>query len=174
MLIERPSRRFEYKGKWKDRQIIDDYAHHPTEINSTIEMAHKIIESNQTPFPDISKRLVVVFQPHRFSRTNTFINDFARALSKTELLILAPTYAAGEDYIESANISSIAKQILKIKPNLKIYIGASMKEVIKLIKENSRRKDLILTMGAGDINNVWKLLNNEEKIKECPEFKQAA
>ena len=174
MFIERPSRRFEYKGEWKNRQFVDDYAHHPTEIESTIKMANKIITSKQTPFPKTSERLVVVFQPHRFSRTNIFIKDFARCLSESKLLILSPTYAAGEDYIEKASISSIAKEIKKIKPSLEIYLAKNLQEVVALLKENSKRKDLILTMGAGDINNVWKLINKKEEIQKCPELKQAA
>ncbi len=174
MLIKRPARRFEYKGTWKKRQFVDDYAHHPTEIDSTIEMAKKIIKSKQSPFPESPERLVVVFQPHRFSRTNRFLKNFARSLGESELLILAPTYAAGEEYIKKASSTSIAKEIKKIKPNLEIYLAKNLQEVISLLKENSKRKDLILTMGAGDINNVWKLLNKKEEVQECLELKQAA
>tara|TARA_Y100001968_G_scaffold314046_1_gene338945 strand:- start:500 stop:808 length:309 start_codon:yes stop_codon:yes gene_type:complete len=102
------------------------------------------------------------------------MKEFSIALSKSDVLILAPTYAAGEAVIKDATSASMAKFILSFKPDLELYIGKTLDEVVNLIKQKSNANDLILGMGAGDINTLWQLLNKEEEIRSCLTNKKAA
>ncbi len=150
--LQLPVRRFDYKGLWKNRLIIDDYAHHPSEVDAAISMASIIIKTKNN-FSTISpKRLVTVFQPHRFSRTKKFNKKFASSLIKSDLVFITPIYSAGEDIIDGINHHSIGNEIKKLKPNLEIYTPDTNQELIRLIKTKTIEKDLILIMGAGDIN----------------------
>ena len=154
-LIQSPKRRFEFRGEWKKRFIVDDYAHHPTEIKATIEMGFLTIKDvNNGPFQN-AKRLVVIFQPHRYSRTRDFLNEFAYALSKASLVILAPIYGAGEAPIQGVNNQTLSDQVKVIKPGIDITIANDFEDLLKLLRSKTIENDLILNMGAGDINNLW-------------------
>ena len=74
---------------WEGRQIFDDYAHHPSEVNATLKMARLMIKSGSSQLSKPPKRIVTVFQPHRYSRTNQFLENFATALGKSDLILLA-------------------------------------------------------------------------------------
>ena len=162
--IETPKRRFQLRGIWEGRQIIDDYAHHPTEIDATISMARLIINSKKKSLPMLPKRLVVIFQPHRFSRTKDFQNGFVKSLLKADSLILAPIYAAGEEAIEGINSKYLAKLIQNQNKDLPIVVANNFNELIDLVKKQTYKNDLILNMGAGDINKLWsELIKNEPK-----------
>jgi len=168
--LKLPSRRFDYKGIWNNRLIIEDYAHHPSEIDATISIASAIINKKKNNFSQISpKRLVTIFQPHRFSRTKEFQKEFAKSLSKSDLVFISPIYPAGEDEIKEINNKTIGYQLKKLKPNLEIYTPDNNQDLIKLIKEHTIEKDLILIMGAGDINiicaNLFLKLVNQNSIK---------
>ena len=156
--LQLPARRFEFHGLWKNRLIIDDYAHHPSEIDAAIAMALVIIKT-KNKFSKLSpKRLVSVFQPHRFSRTKKFKKEFAKSLIKSDLVFISPIYSAGEDTIQGIDNHSIKDEIKRLKPNLEIYAPDNNKDLIKLIKEKTMENDMILIMGAGDINKVCKNL----------------
>tara|TARA_Y100001968_G_scaffold154219_1_gene140865 strand:+ start:243 stop:1634 length:1392 start_codon:yes stop_codon:yes gene_type:complete len=160
--IKSPQRRFQLRGIWEQRQIIDDYAHHPTEIDATISMARLMINSKKTSLPIIAKRLVVIFQPHRFSRTKVFAKDFAKALIKADCVILAPIYSAGEEVIEGTNNKSLAKLIKNQNKSLPTFAANDFPNLIDLVKQNTLENDLLLNMGAGDINKLWpELIKNE-------------
>ncbi len=166
--LELPSRRFEYKGLWKNRLIVEDYAHHPSEIDAAISIASTIIKTKNNLSKISPKRLVTIFQPHRYSRTKEFEKEFAKSLSKSDLVFIAPIYSAGEDEIKGINNKTIGYELKKLKPNLEIYTPDHNKKLIKLIKEHTIEKDLILIMGAGDINiiceNLFLDLINHESI----------
>ncbi len=166
--LQLPGRRFEYKGLWKSRLIVEDYAHHPSEIDAAISIASTIIKTKHK-FSHISpKRLVTIFQPHRYSRTEKFHKEFAKSLSKSDLVFITPIYSAGEDEIEGINNKTIGYELKKLKPNLTIYTPNNNKNLIKLIKKHTIEKDLILIMGAGDINiicaNLFFELINKKSI----------
>jgi UDP-N-acetylmuramate--alanine ligase len=131
-------RRFEFKGQANGILFFDDYAHHPTEVMAAISAAKS----------GWKNRLVVVFQPHLFSRTKDFYIEFAAALSAADKVILVPVYAAREKEIPGVNSALIAQEMgsncTNIDNNNAINIG-----ILEEIKEG----DLLLTMGAGDI---WK------------------
>ena len=136
------ARRFEYKGKIGDVTIIDDYAHHPTEIGATLNAAAN--------YPH--KKLWVAFQPHTYTRTKAFLDDFAQALSKADAVILADIYAAREK--NTIGISSV-DLLNKIKElGKECYYFPSFDEIENFILENCEPNDLLITMGAGDIVKV--------------------
>lgn len=139
-------RRFQYKGCVDGVTIIDDYAHHPTEIRATLTAAEK--------YPH--KRLVLVFQPHTYSRTKAFLDDFADVLSMADVVVLADIYAAREK--NTIGISS--KDILaKLKEKgCECYYFPSFSEIENFLLKNCVNGDLLITMGAGDIVNVGESL----------------
>ena len=143
------NRRFQYKGVVDGVTIIDDYAHHPTEIRATLTAAQK--------YPH--KRLVLAFQPHTYSRTKAFLDDFADVLSMADVVVLADIYAAREQ--NTYGISS--KDILaKLKERgTECYYFPSFEEIENFLLKNCINDDLLITMGAGDIVNVGEhLLGN--------------
>ncbi|ABX07953.1 UDP-N-acetylmuramate--L-alanine ligase [Prochlorococcus marinus] len=164
--IKPPNRRFDFKGQWQGRQIVDDYAHHPSEINATIETARLMINTKTNWLPKISKRLVVVFQPHRYTRTKHLIKDFAKSLGKADIVFLAPIYSAGEEMISDVSINSLFSLIKKEHPNISIYTSTNMKELESIIKKNTIKDDLILFMGAGNINMLSKKLLEKSKTNK--------
>ena len=156
--LQLPARRFDYKGLWENRLIVDDYAHHPSELDAAISMASLMLNTKNNIFPISPSRLVTVFQPHRFSRSKKFEQDFAKSLMQSDLVFITPIYSAGEKAIEGVNNRSLAYQIKRLKPKLEIYAPDNNQELIKLLKEKTQPKDLILMMGAGNINMIWKKL----------------
>ena len=166
--LQLPARRFEYKGLWKNRFIVDDYAHHPSEIDAAISIASTIIKTKFN-FSEISpKRLVTVFQPHRYSRTKKFQKEFAKSLSNSDLVFITPIYSAGENEIKEINNKTIGYELKKLKPSLEIFTPDNNQDLINLMEEHTIEKDLILIMGAGDINlicaNLFLKLNNNKAI----------
>ena len=142
-------RRFQYKGTVDGVTVIDDYAHHPTEIRATLTAAKN--------YPH--KRLVLVFQPHTYSRTKAFLNDFADVLSLADVVVLADIYAAREK--NTYGISS--KDLLEVleKKGTDCHYFPSFEEIEKFLLKNCMNGDLLITMGAGDIVNVGEhLLGN--------------
>ncbi len=168
--LEAPRRRFDYRGSWNGRLIVDDYAHHPSEIKATIAMAKLMIESDRSPFSTRPKRLLIVFQPHRYSRTKEFIKAFATALSSADSLLLAPIYGAGEKPIDGASTEALANTIQEIRGDLPICVSRNLNDLSRLVKEKSKRGDLVLTIGAGDINSLWGRLIKEDKNNQLTSF----
>ena len=169
--LKLPSRRFEFKGLWRNRLIVEDYAHHPSEIDAAISIASTIIETKHKLSKILPRRIVTIFQPHRYSRTKKFQKEFAKSLSKSDLVFITPIYSAGEDKIEGTSNRSIRNELMRLKPNLKIYTPDNNLELNKLIKEKTIEKDLILIMGAGDINLIcrdlfFEVVNNQSIIND--------
>ena len=135
-------RRFEYKGRIGGVTIIDDYAHHPTEITATLTAA--------ASYPH--KRVWCVFQPHTYSRTKAFMKDFAKALSLADKVVLADIYASRET--DTLGISS--KNLLEELKSLgcECYYFPSFDEIENFLLQNCINGDLLITMGAGDIVQV--------------------
>ncbi|MGL5984091.1 MAG: glutamate ligase domain-containing protein, partial [Cetobacterium sp.] len=120
-------------------RIIDDYAHHPTEIKATIQGA-KTIEKNKT---------VAIFQPHRYSRVNFLLNDFKDSFEGVDEVILMPVYSAGEK-----NDFGVTLEILKDKIGHKHCIIIEKNEEIEEIVETEKESATFLFMGAGNISNL--------------------
>lgn len=143
------NRRFEKIGEYKGIPVIDDYAHHPTEIKTTLQSS-KDLPHNKT---------WVVFEPHTYSRTKEHLEEFASILKEFDYIILADIYAAREN--NTYNISSIdlLKEIKKENPNC-IYLE-SYDKITNYLKENVQKDDIIITIGAGTINQVGYALIQE-------------
>jgi len=135
-------RRFEYKGTINGITIVDDYAHHPTEIAATLHAAHN--------YPH--KTLWCVFQPHTYTRTKAFLDDFAKALTLADKVILADIYAARET--DTLGISSADIQSMIQNSGKECFYFHSFSEIEKFILENCINGDLLITMGAGDVVNI--------------------
>lgn len=135
-------RRFEYKGEIGGVTIIDDYAHHPTEIEATLKAADK--------YPH--KKTWCVFQPHTYTRTKAFLKEFAKALSHADKVVLADIYAARE--VNPGDISS--KDLLEELKKLgtECYYFPSFDEIENFLLLNCENGDLLITMGAGDVVTI--------------------
>ena len=137
------SRRADFKGESKSICAYDDYAHHPTEIFATLRAIKQAIEN---------RRLVVAFQPHRFTRTRDCFSEFGAAFAAADTLILTDIYSAGENAIEGITTLNLIK---KIQENCRSEVLYSNRVelsrfIFSLLKEN----DVLVTMGAGDITKV--------------------
>jgi UDP-N-acetylmuramate--alanine ligase len=142
--VEGVQRRLEIKGETNGVIVIDDYGHHPTEIKITL----KTIEEN---WPD--RRKVVVFQPHRYSRTQALFDEFSRAFYQSDVLLVMPIYAASEKKIEGVSSQNLCEEIKAHGHKEVIYVDG-FKTALSHLKQNLQPKDLLLTLGAGD---VWKV-----------------
>ena len=141
-------RRFEIKYITKNNiTIVDDYAHHPSEVDATIKTALEGWELNN---------LIVVFQPHLFSRTKEFQNEFSEVLSKADIVILTDIYPAREKEIEGVNSNLILD---KIDGNKTFLINKD--DVAKKVSKICSSNDMIIVMGAGDIRNITDDMYNE-------------
>jgi UDP-N-acetylmuramate--alanine ligase len=132
-------RRFELKGEARGVRVIDDYGHHPTEIRVTLETARRYAGSG---------RLIVVFQPHRYSRTQAFATEFATALSLADEIYLLEVYAASEEPIPGVSSLLISSQM----SGSHVHYEPSMIAVVEAIAATAKIGDVVMTMGAGDVN----------------------
>jgi len=157
--LRSPSRRFDFRGVWRGRLVVDDYAHHPSEVAATMRMARLMVKTGQSPLPLPPRRLVAVFQPHRYSRTAQFMEAFADALAGADLVLLAPLYSAGESPIEGISSAALARALQQLVPNLPVHVAESLEHLAQQVASSTQRGDLVLAMGAGDVNSLWKQLD---------------
>lgn len=141
-------RRFQKKGEINGFTIIDDYAHHPAEIRATLNSAKN--------YPH--KRIVCVFQPHTYTRTQAFLDDFANALSGADLVILADIYAAREK--NTIGVSSVQIKDRLDALNTPCIYEPDFSKIEQYITDNCREGDLVITMGAGNIVEVGEHILN--------------
>ena len=142
-------RRFEYKGKCNGFTIIDDYAHHPTEITATLTSAHKYPHNT----------LWCVFQPHTYTRTKAFLKDFAKALTEADKVILTDIYAAREQDPGDISSEDIVKELQLL--GKEAYYISSFQAIEKFILKNLVDGDLLITMGAGNVVEIGQNLLNQ-------------
>ena len=133
-------RRFQTKGRVDSVWVVDDYAHHPTEIATTLTAA------KQTR----PKRLICAFQPHRYSRTKLLLHDFGGCFKMADLLILTDVYAAGEDPIEGINGELLVQEVKAQTGQQVVYIK-NHAEIAGYLADKVQAGDLVMTMGAGNI-----------------------
>ena len=153
--LQPPGRRFDLRGTWEGRHIVDDYAHHPSEVKATLSMAQLMVSSGRSPLPSPPQRLLAVFQPHRYSRTQEFLEAFAGALQNCDALLLAPIYGAGEKPLAGVCSRTLADRIRQLKPELNVTVAENLDHLTELVRTHNRREDLVLAMGAGDVNGLW-------------------
>ena len=153
-----PGRRFDCRGIWDGRIVVDDYAHHPSEVGATLQMARLMVETGRSSLPLPPRRLVAVFQPHRYSRTAQFLSEFAAALAAADLVLIAPLYAAGEAPIDGISSASLAAAVRALRPEISVLSSEDLDQLAALVAEHSEPGDLVLAMGAGDVNSLWSRL----------------
>ncbi len=142
------NRRFQRKGTYKGVNVIDDYAHHPTEIKATLAAAKNVKHNT----------LWCVFQPHTYTRTYNLFNEFSEAFDDADKIIMADIYAAREKDTGLVSSKQLAEKIKERGKDIK-YIG-SLDDILKYVSENCNEGDLLITMGAGDIYTVGEKLVN--------------
>jgi UDP-N-acetylmuramate--alanine ligase len=146
------SRRFQVKGTPRDIMVVDDYAHHPAEIHATLSAARD----------GFGRRVIAVFQPHRYTRTQALLADFVEAFDLAHRVIVTEIYPAGEAPIAGVSGRQIAEGITRRgRPEVRFVDGKD--EVPEMVRELARPGDMVITMGAGDI---WKAC---ELIVRCLE-----
>lgn len=138
-------RRFELKGKVNNITVVDDYGHHPTEIKMVIKCAKQA-------YPD--SRILMAFQPHRFSRTEALFGDFCSCFEGVDKLFLAEIYPASEKPIPGINSENLAHGIRQICPKLSVVTCKNNDDIVKEICKDLKVGDLIITQGAGNITQL--------------------
>lgn len=141
--FEGANRRFELKGTFEPGvTVIDDYAHHPTEIEATLTAAKNLAH----------RRLICVFQPHTYTRTKAFLNEFAKALSLADEIILTDIYAARETNTLGISSRDLEERLKELGANVRYFPAFS--EIEAYLKKNCLNSDLLITMGAGDVVKI--------------------
>ncbi len=135
------NRRFQVKGEEAGVLVVDDYGHHPTEIRATLAAA-KIGSKG--------KRMVVLFQPHRYSRTKDQMDEFARSFNNADVLLVTEIYAASEDPIEGVTAETLIDAIKRYGHKDVRYAGG-VEKAAGLLLEESRPGDMVITLGAGNV-----------------------
>ena len=150
--FEGVSRRFQVHGRFSladgDFMLVDDYGHHPTEVKAVIEAVRKGWSET---------RLVMVYQPHRYSRTLELFDQFVDVLSQVDYLVLLETYAAGEERIEGATGADLYKQ-LGLKTDAQVVFVGSIDEVPEALEQILEPGDLLMTQGAGETAKLARTL----------------
>jgi UDP-N-acetylmuramate--alanine ligase len=149
--VEGVQRRLEIKGDVNGITIVDDYGHHPTEIKTTLQAAKEA-------WPD--RRMVVVFQPHRYSRTRALFDEFTRSFYQSDVLLVLPIYSAGEKVIEGVDSSSMCDGIRQ-HGHKEVICKDTIASAVAGLKDILVPEDILLTLGAGD---VWKV--GEEILRD--------
>ncbi|MGC2236528.1 MAG: UDP-N-acetylmuramate--L-alanine ligase [Pyrinomonadaceae bacterium] len=142
--FQNANRRFQFKGEANGISVVDDYGHHPTEILATLSAAKN---------GSGGKRTVVVFQPHRFSRTNELMNEFALSFNNADVLFVLDIYAASETPIEGVTAEVLTENVRKYGHKNVRYIGdidGAAEKIIPFLQPN----DLVITLGAGSITRL--------------------
>jgi len=149
----------EKQGKAGSAILVDDYGHHPTELKATIDAV-------RDGWPE--KRLMMVFQPHRYSRTRDLYEDFVQVLSEVDLLLILDVYTAGEEPIVGAGSKNLCNSIRQRGIIDPIYVE-TMEEIPALVAELVQAGDLVLTQGAGSVSKLVSMLKNSQlkPMKEC-------
>ena len=149
-------RRFDVLGSTEDgRKIVDDYAHHPTEIRATLSAAKNVPHNN----------LWCLFQPHTYTRTLALFDEFADSFEAADKIVLAEIYAARESNIYNISSRELMDEIKKRHPDKEVYYFNDQDEMAHFVYNNSSPEDLIMTMGAGDIFNVGRKILKIDKEK---------
>ena len=141
--FQNADRRFQVKGEAQGILVVDDYGHHPTEIIATLSAARRSSD----------RRIVAVFQPHRYTRTRALQEEFARAFYHADIVVVVPIYAAGEEPIPGVTAAGLAALIKKFG-HRDVSCAADFPEALGMLRQKLQPGDLLITLGAGDI---WKI-----------------
>ncbi|MGN0709084.1 MAG: UDP-N-acetylmuramate--L-alanine ligase [Anaerovoracaceae bacterium] len=147
-------RRFDEKGTFGDGvMLVDDYAHHPTEIKATLAAASNLPHN----------RIWCIFQPHTYTRLLALFDDFSKAFGKADELIVADIYAAREKDIYQISSQKLCDAISREEPEKNIYYIPGFEDIADFVRQNAVKGDIVITMGAGDIYKVGDILMEKDK-----------
>jgi UDP-N-acetylmuramate--alanine ligase len=135
-------RRFEVRGEPNGILVVDDYGHHPTEIAAVLAAARTL-----------DRRIVVAFQPHRFTRTASLMGAFGPALSAADHIVLTQIYAAGEDAIAGVTLDTLADAV-RHSVSVPVDVAPTLDDVVNAVERAARPGDVVITLGAGSIGTV--------------------
>jgi UDP-N-acetylmuramate--alanine ligase len=139
-------RRFQLKGEQADIRVVDDYAHHPTELSATLAAARSTMPGDG--------RVIAVFQPHRYSRTRALYREFGASFSSADAVLVTEVYGAGEMPQPGVNGKLIVDAICETRGHPEVYYIPQQDAIPAVLQSVSRRGDLVLTLGAGDISKA--------------------
>lgn len=140
-------RRFEIKGEARGVLVVDDYGHHPAEIRATLEAAREAYR----------RRLVVAFQPHRYSRTRDLLAEFAGAFNASDFLVVGDIFAASEEPIPGIDAEALI-QTIRQHGHQNVVHGGDLEAMVEVLDTQTRAGDLVLTLGAGSVGRIGDLL----------------
>ena len=139
-------RRFQLKGERADVRVVDDYAHHPTELSATLAAARSTMNHDG--------RVIAVFQPHRYSRTRALYREFGESFSSADAVLVTEVYGAGEMPQPGVNGKLIVDAICETRGHPEVYYIPQQDTIPRVLQAVSRKDDLVLTLGAGDISKA--------------------
>jgi UDP-N-acetylmuramate--alanine ligase len=148
-------RRFSVVGEHGGITLVDDYGHHPAEIEATLDAAQRAY----------NRRVVVAFQPHRYTRTRDLFDGFSRAFNKADVVIVTDVYAAGEAPVAGATAARLAQSIREHGHHDVTYV-ADKRDVAGALEKRVRSGDIVIALGAGDINASVRELSQRLAAKE--------
>jgi UDP-N-acetylmuramate--alanine ligase len=151
-------RRFQLKGEWGGVMVVDDYGHHPAEIKATLSAAKR----------GWGRRTVVVFQPHRYTRTRDLFKDFLTAFNQADVLFLTGIYAASEDPLPGVNVEDLSEGI-KGHGHKDVTLVLEKDRIVERLLPRLRPGDMVFTLGAGDVWKVGEALIKKLKEKDSSE-----
>jgi UDP-N-acetylmuramate--alanine ligase len=154
-------RRFQLKGEHAEVRVVDDYAHHPTELSATLAAARSTMTTDG--------RVIAVFQPHRYSRTRALYREFGDSFSSADAVLVTEVYGAGEMPQPGVNGKLIVDAICETRGHPEVYYIPQQDAIPGVLRNLSRRGDLVLTLGAGDISKAGEdLLDILEDLGSLP------
>jgi UDP-N-acetylmuramate--alanine ligase len=139
-------RRFQLKGERSAVRVVDDYAHHPTELSATLEAARATMPSEG--------RVIAVFQPHRYSRTRKLYREFGEAFASADAVLVTEVYGAGEMPLPGVNGKLIVDAICEARNHSDVYYIPQQDDIPRVLRDVTERGDVVLTLGAGDISRA--------------------
>jgi UDP-N-acetylmuramate--alanine ligase len=148
-------RRFTLRGQIGDVMVVDDYGHHPEEIRVTLDGARRA-------YPD--RRILVAFQPHRYTRTRDLVDDFSTAFHQADRLWVCPIYSAGEEPIEGVSSDRLVERIRE-RGHRAVTLASGIEDVASRIAQEARDGDLIMTFGAGDITRAGPIVLDQIRAR---------
>ncbi|HKG15022.1 MAG TPA: UDP-N-acetylmuramate--L-alanine ligase [Pyrinomonadaceae bacterium] len=155
------NRRFQFKGEAAGVIVVDDYGHHPTEIRATL-VAAKLGAAG--------RRMVVLFQPHRYTRTQDLLDEFARSFNNADVLMVTDIYAASEDPIEGVSGESVVEAVSRFGHKDARHVG-SVEDATQALSSEVHENDMVITLGAGNVyragENLVELLKEREGRTEA-------
>jgi UDP-N-acetylmuramate--alanine ligase len=135
----------------QDITLVDDYGHHPTEVTAVIDTARSV-------WPD--RRLAMIYQPHRYTRTRDLFEDFVRVLSSVDALMLLGVYSAGEEAIAGADSKTLS-QAIRQRGQLSPVFAEDPQEALDLVGQFAMAGDVLMVQGAGNVSMISKSLRGE-------------